>query len=179
MTFQLHSSKAKPHYTSNGTIDYYSASPDYRRGIDVLGLVVFCITFGAILSTLGPKANIMIEFFDVLMEVSIRIIRLIMWFSPLGISSLICVAVLEMQDPIKTFTSISYYMLTVLIGLAIQGFILLPLLYMVLTRKNALRFAKNMSEALLVALATASSAATLPVTFRCIEEKNRYQNHFL
>lgn len=42
-------------------------------------------------------------------------------FSPIGISSLVCVAVLEMKDPENTFKSISYYMMTVLVGLAIQG----------------------------------------------------------
>lgn len=42
-------------------------------------------------------------------------------FSPIGISSLVCVAVLEMKDPENTFKSISWYMMTVLVGLAIQG----------------------------------------------------------
>ena len=41
--------------------------------------------------------------------------------SPVGIASLVCVAVLEMDDPESTFKSISFYMLTVLVGLAIQG----------------------------------------------------------
>lgn len=49
----------------------------------------------------------------------------------------------------------------------------MPTVYLILTRKNVLKFGKNMSEALLVALATASSAATLPITFKCIEEKNK------
>lgn len=41
--------------------------------------------------------------------------------SPLGIMSLVCVAVLEMDDPVAVFKSISYYMMTVFIGLGIQG----------------------------------------------------------
>jgi Na+/H+-dicarboxylate symporter len=78
-----------------------------------------------------------------------------------------------MDDPKAIFQNISYYMLTVLVGLAIHGFIVLPLIYIVITRKNILRFTKNMLEALLIALATSSSSATLPITFRCIEEKNK------
>ena len=62
-------------------------------------------------------------------------------------------------------------MLTVLVGLAIHGLILLPALFLIITRKNILTFFKNMIEALLVAFATASSSATLPITFRCIEDK--------
>jgi hypothetical protein len=33
----------------------------------------------------------------------------------------VCVAVLEMDDPETTFKSISFYMLTVLVGLGVQG----------------------------------------------------------
>ena len=78
-----------------------------------------------------------------------------------------------------------------------KGFIVLPTAYLIITRKNVFIFMKNMSEALLIAFATASrlyillfiahtfksynlryyffknSAATLPITFRCIEEKNK------
>lgn len=43
----------------------------------------------------------------------------------------------------------------------------------IITRKNVFKFANNMLEAMLIALATASSAATLPTTFKCIEEKNK------
>jgi Na+/H+-dicarboxylate symporter len=76
--------------------------------------------------------------------------------SPLGIASLICVAVLEMDDPDVVFRSISYYMLTVLVGLAIHGFIILPAIFIIITRRNIFKFTKNMLEALLIALATSS-----------------------
>ena len=61
-----------------------------------------------------------------------------------------------MNNPAETFKSISFYVLTVLVGLAIQGLIILPLFYMVICRKNVMVFVRDMSEALLVALATAS-----------------------
>jgi Na+/H+-dicarboxylate symporter len=61
-----------------------------------------------------------------------------------------------MDDPETTFKSISFYMMTVLVGLAIQGFIVLPAAYLIITRKNVFLFMKNMTEALLIAFATAS-----------------------
>jgi len=64
-------------------------------------------------------------------------------------------------------------MLTVLIGLFIHGLIILPLIYVIFTRKNIFKFAKNMLEAMLIAIATSSSNATLPFTFKCMEEKNK------
>lgn len=104
-------------------LEYYKATGDSRRSLNVLGLVVFCITLGAVLARMNERGRPMVQFFEALNEASIHIIRLVMWVSPLGISSLVCVAVLEMEDPETTFKSISYYMMTVLVGLAIQGFI--------------------------------------------------------
>ena len=61
-----------------------------------------------------------------------------------------------MDDPEVLFKNISYYMLTVLVGLFIHGFIILPAIYIIVTRKNIFKFVKNMLEALLIALATSS-----------------------
>ena len=62
-------------------IDYYTPTPAYRRGLDVLGLVVFCITFGAVLAQMEEKGTVMVQFFESLNEASIRIIRLVMWLA--------------------------------------------------------------------------------------------------
>jgi Na+/H+-dicarboxylate symporter len=49
----------------------------------------------------------------------------------------------------------------------------LPVIFFIATRKNIFKYFYNMIEALLIAIATASSSATLPTTFKCVEEKNR------
>jgi Na+/H+-dicarboxylate symporter len=77
-------------------------------------------------------------------------------FSPVGIWSLICGAVINMDDPKLVFAKISYYAMTVLIGLFIHGCIVLPLIYVITTRKNIFVYTKNMLEAFLVAIATSS-----------------------
>lgn len=61
-------------------LDYYYAVPGSRRGLDVLGLVLFCATFGAVLASLGEKGVPMIVFFEILNECSLKIIRYIMWY---------------------------------------------------------------------------------------------------
>lgn len=78
-----------------------------------------------------------------------------------------------MDDPETMFKNVSFLVLTSLLGLFIHGFVMLPLAYYIFTRKNVFKFAANMFEALLVAFTTSSSAATLPVTFRCVEDKNK------
>ena len=44
-----------------------------------LGLIGFCIVFGIIIGQMGHEAKVMIDFFDVLSEVVMRIVNFIMW----------------------------------------------------------------------------------------------------
>jgi Na+/H+-dicarboxylate symporter len=76
--------------------------------------------------------------------------------SPIGLCSLVCASILELDDPQAVFHKLSFYMLTVLVGLAIEALVVLPLIYVVLTRKNVFKFGANMMEALVVAFATSS-----------------------
>jgi Na+/H+-dicarboxylate symporter len=61
-----------------------------------------------------------------------------------------------MERPAEMFTQLGYYMLTVLVGLAIHAFIILPLVYFIFTRKNPYSFLYGMLQALLTAWGTAS-----------------------
>jgi Na+/H+-dicarboxylate symporter len=61
----------------------------------------------------------------------------------------------------------SLYLGTVIGGLAVHTFVTLFFLYWFFTRKNPIKFFKNMSQAILTAFSTASSSATLPVTMEC------------
>ncbi len=63
------------------------------------------------------------------------------------------------------------YAVTVIIGLLIHGFVTLPFLVWLFTRTNPYKLLKKMMTPLLTAWATASSAATLPVTMKTLEKE--------
>jgi solute carrier family 1 (high affinity glutamate transporter) protein 2 len=160
---------------SNGTeTEFYHLvrSYPYKDGSNVLGLIVFCTAFGIICGQLGSEAETMIRFFVILNEIVMRIVIICMWYSPIGIASLIIAKILAIKDMYTVAQQLGLYMLTVITGLIIHAVITLPLIYFVVTRKNPLTFFRGMLQAWVTTLGTASSAATLPVTFRCLEENN-------
>ncbi|XP_035226297.1 excitatory amino acid transporter 2-like [Stegodyphus dumicola] len=153
-------------------LTYFERSQVYKDGTNVLGLIVFCIAFGIIAGQLGEFGAPMVHFFVILNDIIMKIVILIMWYSPIGIMSLIIGKIMAIKDLAKTAEQLGLYMLTVVIGLAIHACVTLPFLYFIITHKNPLTFFKGMLQAWVTALGTASSAATLPVTFRCLEENN-------
>uniref|UniRef100_A0A8C7ED78 Amino acid transporter n=1 Tax=Nothoprocta perdicaria TaxID=30464 RepID=A0A8C7ED78_NOTPE len=143
----------------------------YSDGINVLGLIIFCLVFGVVIGKMGEKGRVLVDFFNALNEATMRIVQIIMWYMPLGIMFLIAGKIIEVDDW-EIFRKLGLYMATVLSGLAIHSTVILPLIYLIIVRKNPFRFAMGMAQALLTALMVSSSSATLPVTFRCAEEKN-------
>lgn len=142
----------------------------YTDGMNVMGIIVFCIAFGIIIGQLGEQARVMYDFFMALNEVIMRLVGIMMWYSPFGIMCLIAGKIMSLPNLSKTAEQLGMYMLTVIIGLVIHTFCTLCTLYMVITRKNPATFFKGMLQAWITALGTASSTAALPITFRCLEE---------
>ncbi|XP_032491933.1 excitatory amino acid transporter 3 isoform X3 [Phocoena sinus] len=144
----------------------------YSDGINVLGLIVFCLVFGIVIGKMGERGQILVDFFNALSDATMKIVQIIMCYMPVGILFLIAGKIIEVEDW-EIFRKLGLYMATVLSGLAIHSIVILPLIYFLIVRKNPFRFAMGMAQALLTAVMISSSSATLPVTFRCAEEKNR------
>ncbi|XP_072719908.1 excitatory amino acid transporter 2 isoform X4 [Ciconia boyciana] len=143
---------------------------EFKDGMNVLGLIGFFIAFGIAMGKMGEQAKMMVDFFNILNEIVMKLVTMIMWYSPLGIACLICGKIIAIKDLEVVARQLGMYMVTVIVGLLIHGGIFLPLLYFVITRKSPFSFLAGIFQAWITALGTASSAGTLPVTFRCLEE---------
>lgn len=91
----------------------------------------------------------------------------------MGILFLVAGNIIKIDNMSETAKRLSVYMITVIIGLVIHCLITVQLIYFVTTRKNPFKFLRGMLQAWLTAVGTSSSTATLPVTFRCLEEINK------
>ncbi|KAK9534622.1 hypothetical protein VZT92_007055 [Zoarces viviparus] len=143
---------------------------EYKWGMNVLGLIGFFIAFGICMSRMGERGKVMCDFFNVLNEIIMTMVSMIMWYSPIGIASLIAGKIADIGNLEIVARQLGMYMVTVMVGLMIHGGLILPAIFFAITRKSPFTFYKGIFQAWITALGTASSAGTLPVTFRCLEE---------
>ncbi|XP_045102788.1 excitatory amino acid transporter 3-like isoform X4 [Portunus trituberculatus] len=161
---------------TNGTLppkSEWDIKHEHARAMNIMGLVSFATFLGLALSTLDAKGKPLLDFFQSLSDASMVITSWLIWISPIGILFLVASMMIEMEDFSVMLGQLGMYFGTVVLGIFIHGFIVLPTLYTVFTRKLPFRFLANMSQAYITAFATASSSGTLPVTFQCLEEKNK------
>lgn len=48
-------------------------------GMNILGIIVFCTGFGIVISQLGEKARIIVDFFIILEAVIMKLVETLMW----------------------------------------------------------------------------------------------------
>lgn len=128
----------------------------YVNSTNVMGLVVFCIIFGIFISHSKSEAQVLYDFFFILNELIMKIVALIMWYSPFGILCLVAGNIMKIENMSDTAKRLSIYMFTVILGLVIHALFTMQVLYFVLTRKNPFKFLKGMLQAWLTAVGTAS-----------------------
>lgn len=51
----------------------------YLDGINVLGLIVFCLVFGLVIGKMGERGQILVDFFSALSDATMKIVQIIMW----------------------------------------------------------------------------------------------------
>lgn len=137
-----------------------------------LGIVFFALMIGIGLvmkPTAGTQAfkNAMHGLFEICMHLIGLFIRL----APYAVAAFMFNLTFQLGwDVIR---SLVWFVVTVLVALAIHGFVILPLWVRLMGGMSPKLFFRETQEATLTAFATASSTATLPVTLRVAEENLR------
>jgi Na+/H+-dicarboxylate symporter len=135
-----------------------------------LGIIAFAIAFGLAITAGGDKTKAARDICNACFEGLMILVRWVIWLTPIGVFFLVAWTVGKIGfGSIKG--PLGWYMATVLIGLAVHGFIILPLVLYVFSGKNPYQFMWQMKRALMTAIGTDSSSATLPVTIDAAENE--------
>jgi Na+/H+-dicarboxylate symporter len=140
---------------------------------DILPLIIFSLAFGGVLTTIGKKGERVIDLVEALLEAVMKLVHLVMLLAPIGIFGLVAARFGKAgggSGVREVLAGLGMFSLVVVVGLAIHMTVVLGSLVWLAGRRNPLTYARTMGTALMTAFATASSAATLPVTMSGTEE---------
>ncbi|QQX82609.1 dicarboxylate/amino acid:cation symporter [Shewanella sp. KX20019] len=137
---------------------------------NILQILVFCIFFGIALSKVkGDGAKPFINGLNTVVEAFIWMINCVMIIAPLGVFGLMAESVgsfgfQALEVVLKLFV-------VFVVAILIYAFIFFPLIVKFFSNVPAMKFVSAMKKPQAMALSTASSMATLPVTMETCEQE--------
>lgn len=151
----------------------FSATSDNSN---MLQVVFLAILFGVgIIQISSEKGKVLINFFDSLNEMIIKIVDFIMMLAPYGVFALIAGVIVDLAGndltkALDLLSALGWYCVAVLVGLALHVLIVYSGLFKLFSKMKLRDFFKAIRPAMLLGFSTSSSSATLPVTMERVEK---------
>ena len=143
----------------------------------MLQVVFVAILLGiGIIQIGGEKGQFLVNFFDSLNDVIIKIVDLIMKTAPYGVFALMASLIVDLagddlSKALELLGALGWYSLTVIIALVIHVLLVYSTLFKIFSKEMKLSgFFKAIRPAMLLGFSTSSSSATLPVTMERVEK---------
>ena len=135
---------------------------------DMLPVIIFGLLIGIILAKLREETETFNKIFTEGNKIMMEMTSIVMKFAPIGVFCLMA----------KTFGGLGFdgmlplgkYVVCVLIGLAIQGFVVYPSLLVLFTRLNPIKFFKRFFSVMFFAFSSSTSNATIPLNMEKLHE---------
>lgn len=128
-----------------------------RPGVNTMGIVVFCLTFGSLLSTMGERGEVVKVFFSTIFEITTKMIKTVVWLTGWAVASIIAAKILSIENLLEVFSQLASYILCVLLGLVFHQLVMLPVIYFIFLRKQPYTFLVKLFDPFVTAFAAASS----------------------
>lgn len=136
----------------------------------ILPVIIFALLVGIGITQLDEKrSRFLMDLYDAGAEVCYKIIAMVMKFAPLGVFALLLPVVCK-NGP-KVLLPLLSVILAVAIGCTLQCILVYSALASTMGGVNPVKFFRGMSEAMMLAFTTCSSAAALPVNMKNCQEK--------
>ena len=134
----------------------------------MLAVVFFSILFGLALNKTNHLTNNFSESFEKLNTVFMQLVIMIISFAPIGVFCLIGKFVIA--DGLDIFQEAFKYVALLIIVLIIHAFVTYSLILKIFTNLSLATFYRKMREVAIFAFSTSSSAATIPVTLKTVQD---------
>lgn len=135
---------------------------------NILQIIVFAIFLGIAINFAGPKGKPLFHLLESLADVMYRLTSIIMEFSPVGVFGIM--AWVAGTFGLTLFLPLLKFLLVYYFACAWHLIIVYGGLLKFVSRLPVWPFFKGMGDAIMMALTTCSSAATLPVAMHCAQE---------
>jgi len=154
--------------------NFFSSASSNRNMLQVVFVAIF-VGIGLI-QIPKDKGKPVLDFFEGLNDVVIKLVDFIMLMAPIGVFALIAqtinkIAGDDLSQILELLGALGYYMIAVILGLIIHAGITYTGLLKFMSKMPLKTFYKGIAPAQLLAFSTSSSGATLPVTMDCCEEE--------
>jgi len=136
---------------------------------NMLQVIIFAILFGLAISRAGEMGQKIAGFFNQLNEVILKLVTLIMHIAPYGVFCIMATVVYT--TGFEAFKNLAVYFFLVAGALIMHILITYPLILSLFARLNPKTLFVKMRPAMLFAISTSSSAATLPVTMEVARKR--------
>ncbi len=136
----------------------------------MMQVIVFAVFLALASFKMEPKhQQVLFDFFSAINEAMFHIAKWVINLTPIGVFSLISYIIAK--QGIDVILGLWEYVLVVLLVILIHGLITLPMVLAFFAKINPYRYMNAVKESSIMAFSTASSAATLPVSLRVVQEK--------
>ena len=137
---------------------------------DMLQILVFAIIIGIVCLSLKEKADPFIKLVDSINEISMKIISIVMYCTPIGVFS--SIAIVVASNGIETVLSIGGVLLALYITYILYAVIVYGGLVKFVGKVSVKEFFKKVMPAALNAFGTCSSSATIPLSKKAADDLN-------
>lgn len=139
---------------------------------NLIGLMFFSLMVGIAAAVIrSPSTRTFVGTVEGLYEISLKLIDWVIRTAPYAVAALLFNLTARLGYDV--LLQLSRFVGVVLLALALQTFVVLPLLVRFLGGMGPRRFFRGAQTAMLTALSTSSSSATLPTTLQAAEENLR------
>lgn len=153
--------------------NFFAAAADNGNMLQVVFVAVL-LGIGIVQIPL-QKSQVLINVFEALNDVIIKIVDIIMMLAPYGVFALMAVVIIDLAGDDITqalilLKALGWYCLAVIIGLLLHVMVVYSTLFKIFSKMKLKDFFRAIQPAVLLGFSTSSSVATLPVTMERVEK---------